>query len=118
MNRITESGARIMVQTLVRSFVDATPANEDERAWVLRALKLQQSLGKILGATPNHHDIEELITSYEELESVEAGTHPDLVANLARTVDNTDVVTDYLLGRIGRETTDLLNHAGFGRVAA
>jgi hypothetical protein len=52
------------------------------------------------------------------LESVETGTHPDLVTNLARTVDNTGIVTDYLLGRIGRETDALLEHAGFGKVAA
>ena len=118
MNRITDTGAQIMVQALVRSFVDGTPANESEHGWVARALKLQQSLGKVLGVTPNHHDIEELITSYEELESVETGTHPELVTNLARTIDNTDVVTDYLLGRIGRETTALLNNAGFGKLVA
>lgn len=118
MNKITESGARLMVQTLCMRFVDASPANELEREWVARALQLQNSLGKILGVTPNHHDIEELITSFEELESVEAGTHPDLITNLARTVDNSDAVTDYLLGRIGRETSALLEHAGFGRVAA
>lgn len=118
MNRVTEAGARIMVQTLVRSFVDATPANENERDWVARALKLQQSLGRILGVMPSHHDIEELICTFEELESVEAGTHPDLVTNRARTVDNTDLVTDHLLGRIGRETTDLLENAGFGKTVA
>lgn len=107
-----------MVQTLVRSFVDASPANEDRRAWVLRALKLQQSLGKVLGVTPSHYDIEELITSYEEMESVESGTHPMLNVNRAYTVDNADQITDELLGRIRRETTDLLEHAGFGKVAA
>jgi hypothetical protein len=32
--------------------------------------------------------------------------------------DNTDLVRDYLLGRVGRETTDLLNNAGFGKQAA
>jgi hypothetical protein len=107
-----------MVQTLVKSFVDASPAVEGEREWVVRALRLQTSLGRVLGVTPSHTDIEELITSYEELESVETGTHPDLVTNLARTVDNTGIVTDYLLGRIGRETDALLEHAGFGKVAA
>lgn len=118
MNKITETGAQLMVQTLVRSFVDATPAYEDGNSFVSRALKLQTSLGKILGVTPTHWDIEELITSFEELESVETGTHPELVTNLARTIDNTDVVTDYLLGRIGRETTALLNNAGFGKLVA
>ena len=115
MNRITDTGARIMVQTLTKSFVDATPAFEEPGAYVIRARRLQDQLGRVLGVVPTHWDVEELITSYEELESVETGTHPELVTNLARTIDNTDVVTDYLLGRIGRETTTLLNNAGFGK---
>jgi hypothetical protein len=116
--RITEDGARIMVQQLVRSFVDATPYNEEPNAFVTRALKLQASLGRILGVTPSHYDIEELVTSFEELDSVEHGTHPELVTNLAGTVDNTDLVRDYLVGRIGRETTALLTNAGFGKMVA
>jgi hypothetical protein len=32
--------------------------------------------------------------------------------------DNTDLVRDYLLGRVIRETTDLLNNAGFGKTVA
>ena len=118
MNKITETGASLMVQALVRSFVDATPANESEHAWVARALRLQQSLGRVLGVTPSHHHIEELVTTYEELDSVEAGTHPDMVTDMSGITDNTDLVTDYLMGRVGRETTALLNHAGFGKVAA
>ena len=118
MMRITEDGARIMVGQLVRSFVDATPFNEEPGDFVARALKLQNSLGRILGVTPSHFDIEELVCTFEELDSVEHGTHPDLVTNMARTIDNTDLVRDYLNGRIGRETTALLNNAGFGKVAA
>jgi len=118
MMTITVEGAQIMVQQLVRSFVDATPAWEEPNSFVTRALKLQASLGRILGVTPSHYDIEELITSYEELDSVEHGTHPELVTNLAGTIDNTDMVRDYLVGRIGRETTDLLNNAGFRKAVA
>ena len=118
MMRITADGAQIMVQQLVRSFVDATPYNEEPRDFVTRALKLQASLGRVLGVTPSHYDIEELITSYEELDSVDHGTHPELVTNMARTIDNTDLVRDYLVGRIGRETTALLTNAGFGKMVA
>ena len=118
MMTITVEGAQIMVGQLVRSFVDATPYDEAPNAFVARALKLQASLGRILGVMPSHYDIEELVTSYEELDSVEHGTHPELVTNLAGTIDNTDLVRDYLVGRIGRETTDLLNNAGFRKPVA
>jgi hypothetical protein len=67
---------------------------------------------------PSHWSIEELITTFEELESVEHGTHPELVTDMSGITDNTDLVRDYLNGRVIRETTDLLNNAGFGKVAA
>jgi hypothetical protein len=103
---------------LIRSFVDATEVEESSNEWVARARRLQDALGRVLGVTPTHYDIEELITSFEELDSVECRTHPELVTNLAGTVDNTPEVTDYLLGRIERETTALLVNAGFGKQAA
>jgi hypothetical protein len=118
VNTITEAGARIMVQHLVRSFVDATEVAESSQEWVLRARRLQDALGRILGVLPTHYDIEELITSYEELDSVETGTHPDLAVNLTLTVNNAPAVTEALLGRVERETTALLNNAGFGRKVA
>lgn len=118
MNRITETGARIMVQALCRSFVDATPYLEDDLDYVRRERKLQQQLGRILGVTPTAADIIELVTTYEELESVETGTHPDLVTNMARTVDNTLAVTENLLARVNRETSDLLENSGFGKAVA
>jgi hypothetical protein len=117
MNTVTESGARIMVQALVRSFVDATEVAESSQEWIVRARRLQDALGRVLGVTPNHYDIEELITSFEELDSVECGTHPDLAVNLTLTVNNAPAITEALLGRIERETTALLTNAGFGKRA-
>jgi phosphoserine phosphatase len=118
VNTITETGARIMVQALVRSFVDQTLLEESSNEWVARALKTQQMLGRILGVTPAHYDIEELVTSFEELQSVEAGTHTDLKRNATYTVDNSLELTEHLLRRINQETTALLTNAGFGKKVA
>jgi hypothetical protein len=107
-----------MVRQLVRSFVDATEVEESSNEWVVRALKLQETLGRVLGVTPTAADIEELVTTFEELDSVEYGTHPELVTNMSGTINNMPEVTDYLMGRIDRETTALLRNAGFGMVAA
>lgn len=104
-----------MVQHLTKIFVATTPAAESENEWVARALRLQQQLGRILGTTPAHYDIEELVTTFEELDSVEAGTHPELVRNNAGTVDNTQLLTDHLMTRLNQETTALLEHAHFGQ---
>lgn len=113
MNTITATGAHIMVQALCRSFVDQTPHDEAGAAWVARALKLQTSIHQITGAKATADDIKELVTSYEELESIETGTHPALVRNEARTVDNTLALTEALMARINAEAWTLLNNSGF-----
>jgi predicted extracellular nuclease len=118
VNTLTEAGARIMVQHLVRSFVDATEVEESSQEWVLRARRLQDQLGGLLGVTPTAADIEELVTSYEELESIEYGTHQDLKVNLTLTINNAPELAEALHGRIERETTDLLENAGFGKKVA
>ena len=116
MNTITATGAHIMTQALTRAFVKNTPWDEQPAAWVKRSLDLQASIGRIIGATPTVDDITELVTSFEELESVETGTHPDLVRNEARTVDNSLPLTEAILARINQETWTLLNNAGFTTV--
>lgn len=118
MNTITPTGALIMVQALTKNFVAQSPAVESPNEWVARALRLQAQLGRILGVTPSHFDIEELVTTFEELDSVDAGTHPDLVRNTAYTVDNTLALTEHLINRLNQETTTLLDHAHFGKVTA
>jgi len=116
MNTITATGAHIMTQALCRVFVQQTPARENPANWVKRSLALQASIARIIGFTPTSDDITELVTSLEELESVETGTHPDLVRNEARTVDNSLDLTERLMARINTETWTLLNNSGFTTV--
>jgi hypothetical protein len=116
VNTITATGAHIMAQALCRAFVDQSPAHETPQDWVRRALVLQQSIGRIIGALPTVDDITELVTSLEEMESVECGTHPDLVRNEARTIDNSLALTERIAARINNETWALLNNAGFTTV--
>lgn len=116
MNTITATGAHIMTQALCRSFVKNTPWDEQPGAWVARALDLQESIARIIGFKPTADDIKELVTSYEELESIETGTHPDLDRNEARTIDNTLALTEQLIKRINDETWTLLNNSGFSTV--
>lgn len=118
MIKITETGARIMTQALCRSFVDQTPATESPQDWVIRARQLQASIGTITLTAPTADDIQELVTSYEELQSVECGTHPDLQRNHTYTVDNSLDLTEAILTRINDETTELLNNARAGKQAA
>jgi hypothetical protein len=118
VNRLTESGARIMVQILCRTFVERTPAWEEPHEYVARQLVLQKGMARLIGAMPTAEDITELITTYEELDSLDAGTHPDIRTNLAATTNNIPDILDFLLQRVERETTELLNNAGYGKAAA
>jgi len=118
MNTLTESGARIMVQVLCRNFVHQTPWDETPNAWVVRARELQKGMARITGSSPTAEDIQELITTYEELESVDAGTHPDLRINNALTINNAPDLVDQLIQRVERETTELLVNAGYRKQAA
>lgn len=113
MNTITTTGAQIMVQALCRSFVKNTPWDETPNDWTARALRLQESINRIIGAKATADDITELVTSFEQLESIEAGTHPELIVNETRTADNTLGLTEALMGRINDETWTLLDNSGF-----
>ena len=64
-----------------------------------------------LGARVNGADLNQLITDFEELESVETGTHQDLVVNRAGTVDNTQELTDRIQSQINATVTELLQSA-------
>ena len=116
MNTITATGAQIMTQALCRSFVKNSPWDESPNAWARRALDLQASIARIIGFTPTSDDIKELVTSFEQLESIECGTHQDLDRNEARTVDNSLDLTERLIARINTETWTLLNNSGFTTV--
>lgn len=118
MSSITETGARLMVQFLCRSFVANTPYPEEDGDYVTRALVLQRTLGGLLGVMPAADDIKELITSFENLESIEAGTYPGVEYNQALTVDNRPDLEDMVLRRIYNETNTLLTNIGFMRAAA
>jgi len=59
-------------------------------------------------ARVNGADLNQLITDFEELESVECGTHPDLVVNNAGTVDNTLELTERVTRQINDSITELL----------
>lgn len=118
MSTITDTGARIMVQVLCRSFVTSTPANEPPAGWVNRALKLQDTLGRLLGVKPSVDDITEIITSFENLESIEAGTYPGVDYNRALTVDTRPNLVDDMIRRIYTDTNTLLDNIGFTEKAA
>lgn len=90
--------------------VRETPFDEDPHRWYERATRTEAALNATLRARINRHYMNEVITTMEELESVEAGTHQDLVQNQALTVNNKPDILDRLNQQLSREIAELLAH--------
>jgi hypothetical protein len=100
--------ARWLVRHYAKQHVSETEWNETAGAWIARARRTQAAMNAAIGARVNGADLNQLITDFEELESVECGTHPDLVVNNAGTVDNTLELTERVTKQINASITELL----------
>jgi hypothetical protein len=100
--------ARWLVRHYAKQHVTETEWNETAGAWIARARRTQAAMNAAIGARVNGADLNQLITDFEELESVECGTHPDLVVNNAGTVDNTLELTERVTAQINASITELL----------
>jgi dTDP-4-dehydrorhamnose reductase len=100
--------ARWLVRHYAKQHVTETLWDEPSREWIARARRTQAAMNAAIGARVNGADLNQLITDFEELESVECGTHPDLVVNNAGTVDNTLELTERVTAQINASITELL----------
>jgi hypothetical protein len=100
--------ARWLVRHFAKQHVAETEWNESSYSWIARARRTQAAMNAALGVRVNGADLNQLITDFEELESVETGTHPDIVRNAALTVDNTLELTERVTAQINATITALL----------
>lgn len=105
MKRLNEVGAALMLQVVTARFVEETPAYEKDSEWVVRAAEFHDRIAKTLGIRARQEDLFELITTLEELQSVEEGTHPDW------TPGTIPELTDHIMGRIAEEISTILGHS-------
>lgn len=103
--------ARWLVRHYAQQHVAETEWDEPSKAWIARARRTQAAMNAALGVRVNGADLNQLITDFEELESLECGTHPDLNVNRAGTVDNTQELTDRINAQINATVTELLQSA-------
>jgi hypothetical protein len=59
------------------------------------------------------HELDEIVTTLQELQSVDTLTHPDIELNETRTVDNRDEIRERLDIQIAGELYSLLQAAAF-----
>jgi len=111
MNAVSGMHARWLIREIAQRHVAETEWNETSRSWIARARRTQAAMTAAIGAKVNGADLNQLITDYEELESVETGTHQDLTVNRAGTVDNTAELTERINAQISATVNWLMEHA-------
>ena len=115
IRKVTEEHARQVILSQCRQFVEDTPAREPGHDWDARLENLAKHLTAETGADIENAtaDLRELITTLEELQSVDTGTHYRIVLNAALTIDNRPDLRDELNRDLNDELAMVLQLAAF-----
>lgn len=124
--KVTEEHARRIILSHSRQFVEDTTWDEPGHIWDQRLEKLAKFLDNETGTDISEKataDLRELVTTLEEIQSVDTGTHPDIRLNGSGTVDNRNDLRDRLAQTLQDNVAELLQISAFrplveSRVAA
>lgn len=113
MTTITENQARHIVRHFTGEYAATEPAGitwfDQERAVEALTLRLSWYVGRPLSAT----HIQDVLTTWDELDSLDAGTHEDIRLNAAGTIDNRDLLEERLTEKLDTEVSEVLTLAGW-----
>lgn len=123
--KVTEERARAIILSQARQFVEDTAWDEPGHIWDHRVENLAKFLDNETGADISEKavaDLRELITTLEEIQSVDSGTHPSIDLNRSGTIDNRPDLHDTLNQTLRDNLAELLQVSAFrpleGQVAA
>lgn len=114
--KVTAERAQAIILSHSRQFVEDTTWDEPGHVWDQRLEKLAKYLDNEIGTDISEKataDLRELITTLEELQSVDAGTHPDIELNRSGTVDNRNDLRDSIGQVLADNLNELLQVAAF-----
>ena len=117
--KITETEARNIIVSQAKQFVEDTPARESSADEDHRFENLAKWLSFATGADIQEkalQELDEIITTIQELQSLDVGTHPDIELNESRTVDNRDLIRENLDSLLRDQLYNLLQSASFKAV--
>lgn len=118
---VTDARAREIILAKCRAFVEETSADEPGHEWDNRVEVLAKRLDAEIGANISDKatsELREVLVTFEELQSVDAGTHWRIRKNRALTIDNTPDLRDELTNiTLPEQLFFLLQVSGF-RAAA
>jgi hypothetical protein len=114
--KLTEEQARRTILSQARQFVEDTPWDEPGHEFDHRIENLAKFLSYETGADIDGKataDLRELVTTLEELQSLDAGTHWRIQINPTHTIDNRLDLRDELNGLLRDNMYELLQASGF-----
>ena len=114
--KVTEEHARRIILSHARQFVEDTTWDEPGHIWDQRLEKLAKFLDNETGTDISEKataDLRELVTTLEEIQSVDTGTHPDIELNRSGTVDNRNDLRDRLAQTLQDNVAELLQISAF-----
>ncbi|MDQ0241238.1 hypothetical protein [Arthrobacter bambusae] len=114
--KLTETQARATILSQCRQFVEDTPAKEPQHEEEYRFENLAKFLSFTTGADIYEKAtswLDEVITTIQEQQSLDTGTHQDIELNESRTVDNRDMIRDRLDQLLADQLYSLLQAAAF-----
>lgn len=116
IRKVTERAARSIILSQCRQFVEETTWDEPGHIWDQRVEKLAKYLDHETGADVSAKaiaDLRELVTTLEEIQSVDAGTHYRIRLNQALTIDNRPDLLDELHTLARTNVSELLQVSAF-----
>lgn len=114
--KTTLQQARATLLSQCRQHVEDTPWDEPGHVWDQRTERLAKFLDVLLGTDISEkamYDLRELLTTLEELQSLDAGTHYRIVMNTALTIDNRPDLRDELNQVLNDNVTEVLSVGAF-----
>lgn len=116
IRKVTEDTARRVILSHARQFVEDTTWDEPGHIWDQRVEKLAKYLDNETGTDISEKaipDLRELLTTLEEIQSVDTGTHPDIDLNRSGTIDNRHDLRDRLGQTLADNVRELMQAGAF-----
>jgi hypothetical protein len=114
MGRVTEPQARQIIREMCSQFIEDEPArSESVMAELDRLEQLEDDITAKIGADIRHGSLADTLTTLDGIQSVECGTHPDLVQNAALTINTAPDILDRLESQLREDLWFVLQAAGF-----
>lgn len=110
MSKLPYNEAYAVVRHYVGSLAELT-WNMSEREYHVAVTDMAARLSWYVGASVKETFVRDLLDAFEELHTLDNGTHEDIRVNATHSIDNRDQLRERIMQRIHEETEGILLYA-------